>query len=70
MSDLARNDENLLKLLLDGEFMSEQEAELARHHAEKTGEKVAQAVVNLAIMPDEQVGVIVADMEGIPFVKF
>ena len=69
MSDLARNDENLLKLLLDGEFISEQEAELARHHAEKTGEKVAQAVVNLAIMPDEQVGVIVADMEGIPFVK-
>lgn len=62
-------DQQLLNVLREGEFISERDATTIQQDVLKNGESVTQAVVQLGIMSDEHIGIIVADMEGIPFIR-
>ncbi|MDZ4217351.1 MAG: GspE/PulE family protein, partial [Candidatus Gracilibacteria bacterium] len=69
MSELSLQDRQLLEILREGEFIEQQEADDIERNALKEGAKVSQTIVDLAIMPDDQVGILVADLENIPFVR-
>lgn len=69
MSDLSPSDQKLLKTLLEGEFITPEEAKEVERTAKKEEKSLAQAVTDLALMPDDQVGILVADMNGTPFVR-
>lgn len=69
MPELASSEQALLDLLIEGEFISEGEAKQIKKYANKEKIRVSQAVSDLSIMSDEHIGIIVADFEGIPFIK-
>jgi len=68
MSKTQLNHE-LMDLLREGNFIDKQEASEIKKYLNKTGKRVSQAVVDLAIMPDHQVGILKADILRIPFIK-
>jgi len=69
MAVLGVSEQALIDLLLRGDFISRREARVVKRYAIKNRVHVAQAISDLSIMPDEQIGVLVADIEGIPFIN-
>jgi len=62
-------DSDFLKLLARGEFISKREKEEISKYVEKSGKRVSEAIIDMAIMPDYQVSMLLADQARIPFIK-
>ncbi|MDP3975480.1 MAG: GspE/PulE family protein [bacterium] len=69
MNPAPLQDEELLNFLLEAQLIGEADLRAIKRHTEKTGLRADQAIADLAILSDEQIGLIVADLSKIPFTK-
>jgi len=69
MPILPSQNKALYDLLVKGEFISAREAGELEKYVEKSSKNVEEAVINLSLMGDDQIGMLAADLAHVPFIR-